>query len=202
MGNFKKVIFVILIIFLVMPIKAGENTMTVYDKIVKYAKEFSIDPALFMALIEQESDFNPNDELYEPNTASGPDYSCGLTQILTHTAAGLGFKLSGNLETDKEALKDIDKNLYYGAKYLRNRMNRYKDLPLIDQIRTYNSGSPLKTTSSFYESNQQYGTNIMKNYEKWKKRMNEASLHSNIKTAFVAGVLGSMAIWLDKNFLG
>ena len=201
MGNFKKVIIALIFIFLVMPVKAGENTMTVYDKIVKYANEFSIDPSLFMALIEQESDFNPNDELYEPHTSSGPDYSCGLTQILTHTAAGQGFKLSGNLETDKEALKDIDKNLYYGAKYLRERMNTYKSLPLIDQIRTYNSGSPLSTASSFYAANQQYGINIMNKYEKWKKRMNEASLHSNVKTALVAGVLGSMAIWLDQKFL-
>jgi len=200
MDYFKKVIVLTLLIILtVSPLNAQGRKMStsVFDKIVKYAKMFRIDPALFMALIEQESDFNPNDELYESKLN---DYSAGLTQILTHTAADLGFKLTGNLETDKEKLKNIDVNLYYGAKYLRSRMDLYKNLPLIDQVRTYNSGSPLTSSSSFYQANQQYGINIMNNYEKWKKRISEAQASSNTKTAVMAIVVGAMAIWLDTQF--
>lgn len=172
--------------------------------VMEYSYPQGIDPALVLAVIEQESAFDPQSERYEANVSGTgrPDYSAGLMQILTSTAGSMGFQLTGDLEVDKENLKDIRQNIYYGIKYLKSRLVAYKSLPLIDQVRTYNSGSPLMPSSSFYAANQAYGVNVMKYYDKWKSRLMLGTRSNMMENIVFSALLGGMCIYLDKKFLG
>ena len=166
-------------------------------KIIQYANQFNIDPALFMALIEQESDFNPNEATYE---SADNDYSIGLCQVETQTAISMGFQSTGDLETDKTALMDPDTNLYYGARYLRSRLDTYSSLPLVNQVMTYNSGSPLDESSPYYADNIQYGENVMNYYAKWMNIFQFQNKASYVKEFMLSLFLGGMAIYVDNKF--
>ena len=172
--------------------------------VIEYSNANNINPALVLGLIEQESNFDLNAERYESKVSGTgkPDYSSGLMQILTSTARGMGFKSTGDLEQDKELLKDPRTNIYYGIKYLKTRLLKYKNLPLIDAVRTYNSGSPLTPASSWYESNQQYGENVITNMTKWDVRLALGTKSNLTENIVFAGLLGGLCIYLDKKLLG
>lgn len=171
--------------------------------VIEYSNQNNISPALVLGFIEQESSFDPNAERYE-SVVSGtgkPDYSSGLMQILTSTAMDMGFTSTGSLESDNDALKDPRMNIYYGIKYLKTRLLKYKNLPLIDAVRTYNSGSPLTPASSWYASNQKYGENVIENMKKWEVRLALGTKSNIVENLVFAGVLGAACIYLDKKFI-
>ena len=166
------------------------------SKIIHYANQFNIDPALFMAVIQQESDFIVNSSDAEPNG----DYSIGLTRIESQTAISMGYQSTGDLMTDVSTLEDPDLNLYYGARYLRSRMDTYSNLPLVNQIMCYNSGSPLDESSPYYSNNIQYGTNVMNYYSNWMNIFKFSDKADYTKEIILSVFLGGLAIYVDNKF--
>jgi len=101
------------------------------DLILKYAKQYNIEPALLKAIITIESAFDEKTYRYEPHRN---DASYGLTQLLYQTAKNLGFKGKPN------DLYDPKININYGAKFLSILQKQYKNLD--DVIASYNMGFP------------------------------------------------------------
>ena len=114
----------------------------------KYAEQFSISPALIMAIIRQESNFDPN--------AIGDDgLSIGYMQVYWAAAYDVGYRSSRDELPDfsqesKDLAKedwsidglDKDTNIQYGTGYMNICYNQYKDDPVY--------GDPLKSTVSCY----------------------------------------------------
>jgi soluble lytic murein transglycosylase-like protein len=102
------------------------------DAIQAAAATFSLDPDLLRAIVWQESRGDPLAARFEPKIS---DTSYGLGQVLLGTARDLGF--AGTVQE----LLDPATNLFYAAKYLRSRFDRYPDFRLA--VASYNSGSPI-----------------------------------------------------------
>ena len=109
-----------------------------WDLINEHAAALFIDAWAFVytlprhvcyGLISQESRFNPRARRDEPRLA---DASYGLTQILWHTAQGLGYR------GDPEGLYDSDTNVKLGLLYFRNLLRRFESLSIA--ISAYNGG--------------------------------------------------------------
>jgi hypothetical protein len=114
----------------------------------KYAEQFSISPALIMAIIRQESNFDPN--------AIGDDgISIGYMQLYWAAAYDAGYRSSRDTFPDlSQGSKDLakedwstdgldkDTNVQYGTGYINICYNQYKDDPVY--------GDPLKSTVSCY----------------------------------------------------
>ena len=105
------------------------------DLITFYAECFGLDPRLLKAVIKVESNFNRNAHRHEPwvSHLGGPDCSFGLMQLLESTARGLGHT---------GAARDLyhpATNIYFGAKYLRQQLDRYGNVA--KAIAAYNAGS-------------------------------------------------------------
>ncbi len=83
------------------------------------AQKAGIDPNLFLALVQQESGFNPG--------AVSPVGATGLTQLMPGTAADLGVDPNDPLA-----------NLYGGARYLRQQLDTFGDPKLA--LAAYNAG--------------------------------------------------------------
>lgn len=95
----------------------------------RVAAEEGVDPALFMGLIQQESQWNP--------TARSPVGAFGLTQIMPATAANPGFGIRG---LSGEQLNDPLAQLRFGARYLKTMLNRY-DGNVDKALASYNWGA-------------------------------------------------------------
>ena len=88
--------------------------------ILKYAKKYSVDPYMIRAVIQVESNFNPN--------ARSPVGAGGLMQLMPATAYGLGCK-------DRF---DPEQNIAAGSRYLRQMLDMFKKEDLA--IAAYNAG--------------------------------------------------------------
>lgn len=91
-------------------------------KIKAAALRNDVDPALLMALVEQESSFNPNAGRFEPNLykkwgSREKATSWGLTQVVL----GWHGKMCGVTTAKQLLIPDI--NLNCGAKVLKNCLN-------------------------------------------------------------------------------
>jgi len=124
-------------------VKLGEEKFT--QIISQVAKEHNVDPKLIEAVIEQESNFNPN--------AISKSGAIGLMQLMSGTAQELGVKDPLNPE----------ENIRGGTKYLASLLNRYHgDVALA--LSAYNAGAgnveKFKGIPPFQET-QQYVKGIM-----------------------------------------
>jgi len=90
-----------------------------YEAIVRgHARNYDLDPSLLAAVIYTESRFDAN--------ARSDAGAIGLMQLLPDTARGIAVRTGG----DGFVVSDLyvpELNVRYGAWYLRNLLNRYKD---------------------------------------------------------------------------
>jgi soluble lytic murein transglycosylase-like protein len=129
--------------------KELEGNAKSYFNIIKDAAEkTNLEKSLLMAVIKVESDFNAN--------ALSPKGAMGLMQLMPGTANDLGL------------IDPFDpaQNIYGGAKYLSDCINRFMDLKL--GLAAYNAGpnlvAKLKRIPSIEET-QNYVKNVMKYVE-------------------------------------
>ena len=90
-----------------------------YDQIVRgHAKNYDLDPAFLAAVIYTESKF-------DARARSGAG-AIGLMQLLPETAKGIAVRTGGKaFVTDDLYVPEL--NVRYGAWYLRNLLDRYRD---------------------------------------------------------------------------
>lgn len=87
----------------------------------QYAKKYELPPALILALIEQESSFNPE--------ARSPRNAVGLMQLVAHEGGSAAYRFSERktgIPTLQE-LQDPKTNIRLGAAYLRLLLDRHFD---------------------------------------------------------------------------
>lgn len=139
-------------------IKSAVNSGNVYidDAIDKASKKYKVDKKLIMAVINQESSFNPN----SVSTAGAE----GLMQLMPGTASELGVKNAF----------DVQQNVDGGTKYLKGLLDMYgnsKEMALA----AYNAGPGavknrgMRNASDVYKmpaETQDYVAKIMTNYDK------------------------------------
>jgi soluble lytic murein transglycosylase len=101
-----------------------------WDAVQKLAKENGIDPYLVVALIRQES-------LFEPKAVS-PAAALGLMQLLPSTAARTASRLKLS-PPQREELFEPKVNLTLGIHHLKELLQRYSN-NLVKAIAAYNAG--------------------------------------------------------------
>lgn len=130
-----------------------ENEDSYYPIIEPYAVKYSVPAPLIMAVIAQESSFNPLAQRYEKSIN---DTSYGLMQILYNTAKLCGFK------GYPEELFNIDTNINYGTIYLRDKYKKYNQ-NLQYTVSAYNAGTP-KILDNGNFKNQDYVNKVISYY--------------------------------------
>lgn len=130
-------------------------------RIVQVAKSNHIRPAVALAIAENENSFQADGERRERKIH---DSSVGVFQILTQTAASVGF--TGT----KEQLLDPDTNIHYGIKYLKKCYVKFNREGVNRVACCYNAG--LRVKESVCETNLRvikYQEDVNALYEKWSK---------------------------------
>ena len=118
------------------------------EHVQKYAEQFSISPAIIMAIIRQESNF-------DPNAIGDAGLSIGYMQLHWSAAYDAGYRSSRDIFPDfsqesKDLAKedwptdglDKDTNIQHGTGYVNICYNQYKDDPVY--------ADPLKNAVSCY----------------------------------------------------
>lgn len=98
------------------------------DLIVKYAKQYALEPSFIAALIYTESRFNPN--------ATSHVGAQGLMQIMPAT----GKAIAGRLGEEFGDLYDPETSIRYGTSYIRSLIDAY-NLDYNAALAAYNAGS-------------------------------------------------------------
>jgi TP901 family phage tail tape measure protein len=122
-------------------------------EIIAAAKSNSIDPALFAALVAQESGFNPTARRRRRHGSfSG---AIGLAQLMPGTARDLGVNP-----------RDPMQNLMGGAKYLRQQMDRFG---LEGGLRAYNQGpgAQQRTPGGNSQESREYPGKVLAQYQRF-----------------------------------
>jgi membrane-bound lytic murein transglycosylase MltF len=100
----------------------------ILNKAAEYARQYGIDPRIFVSQIFKESTFNPD--------ATGKLGEKGLTQVLKKTALKPGYKVK---PMDWSKGYDIDENLRFGAEYLAAMLKNF-DGDYYKALQAYNGG--------------------------------------------------------------
>jgi soluble lytic murein transglycosylase len=111
-------------------LKRHRYPLAYWELIRKIAKERNLDPYLVVALIRQESLFDPK--------ALSPASAFGLMQLLPSTAARAAAQL-GLPRSRPEKLFEPDLNLALGTHYLKELLQRYSN-DAVKAIAAYNAG--------------------------------------------------------------
>jgi tape measure domain-containing protein len=122
-------------------------------EIIAAAKANSVDPALFAALVAQESGFDPNARGRRADGSfSGAE---GLSQLMPGTARELGVNP-----------RDPMQNLMGGAKYLRQQLDRFG---LEGGLRAYNQGpgAQQRTPGGNSQESREYPGRVLARYEQF-----------------------------------
>ena len=101
-----------------------------WDEVYKNSKENGADPFLVLAIMRQES-------FYEPNSLSHAG-AIGLLQVMPETAKKI-FKENGQELFEKNQLYKTDINILAGIKYISKLLKKY-DNNLVYAIAAYNAG--------------------------------------------------------------
>lgn len=143
-----------------------------WDTVKDVAKNEAVDPYLVLALIREESRFDPD--------AISSAGAVGLMQLMPATAYRIKKKLRIELKNDSE-LYDAKKNILIGTHYLSLLIKEFKELPMA--IAAYNAGenavrewlfdSNYKDIEEFiedipYRETKRYVKNVLKSY--WQYR--------------------------------
>jgi hypothetical protein len=126
------------------------NNISIDDAATKASQKYGVDKALILAVIKQESDFNPN--------AKSGAGALGLMQLMPSTAASMGVSDPYNVE----------QNVDGGTKYLKNLLDMYgnsKELALA----AYNAGPSAVAKYNGvpnYKETQDYVRKVMQYYGK------------------------------------
>ncbi|MDD5688401.1 MAG: transglycosylase SLT domain-containing protein [Elusimicrobia bacterium] len=123
-----------------------------YDTLIYiYADKYNLDPAFVKAVLETESNFNPNDTSYKG--------AVGLMQIMPETAKGL--RIDPN---------DVEENIAGGTRYLRYLFKTFGDSKLA--LAGYNAGPNAVEKYGRkippYKETENYVRTVLQNYQKHK----------------------------------
>jgi TP901 family phage tail tape measure protein len=122
-------------------------------EIIAAAKASSVDPALFAALVAQESGFDPNARGRRADGSFSGAF--GLSQLMPGTARELGVNP-----------RDPMQNLMGGAKYLRQQLDRFG---LEGGLRAYNQGpgAQQRTPGGNSQESREYPGRVLARYKQF-----------------------------------
>lgn len=149
-------------------------TQDIKSAVIKYSKEFKLDPIVVQAIVETESGYNPFAIRYEPSfkwlyssdeiafilkTQKEAAIACqrlsiGLMQPMVSVCNELGFR--GWFYE----LFAVELNVMYGCKHLRNLIDRQKLTTPYEYYDAYNSGRA--NDSIINQSNQSHFMSVYK----------------------------------------
>jgi Soluble lytic murein transglycosylase and related regulatory proteins (some contain LysM/invasin domains) len=122
----KLIIMLIIILGAVMLLKASYKSfinnaypIKFEDKVLKYSKEFEVEPELVFSVIRTESHFN--------KFANSYANAKGLMQLTPETFEWLQTKISEDNEYTEDDLYDEDINIKYGTKFLQILVEEFED---------------------------------------------------------------------------
>jgi hypothetical protein len=121
----------------------------ILNKAAEYARQYGIDPRIFVSQIFKESTFNPN--------AEGKLGERGLTQVLKKTALKPGYKVK---PMDWSKGYDIDENLRFGAEYLAAMLKNF-DGDYYKALQAYNGGVGNVNRGTVTDAAKKYANDII-----------------------------------------
>jgi hypothetical protein len=126
--------------------------MNYVEMAAEIAKEYGVDPRIFVRQIQRESNFDPD--------AVSPAGAKGIAQIMNKTAAKPGYGVQAISDADRS---DPEKSLRFGAQYMRAMLDKY-DGDYAKALAAYNAGPgqvPEEGKIPFIEETYQYVGSIL-----------------------------------------
>jgi soluble lytic murein transglycosylase len=113
------------------PVRSGLFPLPYWQDVTTYSLQNGIDPVLTIALIRQESEFNPR--------AMSPANAVGLMQLLPSTAVPIA-RSSGLTSFSPEALLEPSTNIQLGTRHFATLLKRFEGTPEY-ALAAYNAGA-------------------------------------------------------------